>query len=124
DFAEAAAYITVDIEAGFDHRALAAEVKEKVPGLQHVIIAGDPGEHGFLALSDIDEEPVELDGPEPSDVAFLQLSGGSTGIPKLIPRTHDDYIYSIRASNEICGVTSDTVYLGALPIAHNFPMSS
>ena len=124
DFAEAAAYITVDIEAGFDHRALAAEVKEKVPGLQHVIIAGDPGEHGFLALSDIDEEPVELDGPEPSDVAFLQLSGGSTGIPKLIPRTHDDYIYSFRASNEICGVTSDTVYLGALPIAHNFPMSS
>nr|BFE82387.1 hypothetical protein GCM10020093_049880 [Planobispora longispora] len=65
-----------------------------------------------------------LPGPEPSDVAFLQLSGGSTGLPKLIPRTHDDYIYSFRASAEICELTPDSVYLCALPAAHNFPMSS
>jgi 2,3-dihydroxybenzoate-AMP ligase len=37
-------------------------------------------------------------------VAFFQLSGGSTGTPKLIPRTHNDYDYSIRRSNEICGI--------------------
>ena len=42
--------------------------------------------------------------PEPHELAFLQLSGGTTGVPKLIPRTHDDYIYSLRGSNEICGV--------------------
>ncbi|PKW17599.1 (2,3-dihydroxybenzoyl)adenylate synthase [Saccharopolyspora spinosa] len=121
EFSEAAAYITVDVEAGFDHRKLAADVVAKVPGLQ-VLVAGEPGE--FRALSDVDAEPAELPGPWPGDIAFLQLSGGSTGVPKLIPRTHDDYIYSFRASNEICGVTADTVYLGALPIAHNFPMSS
>ncbi|MGW1678135.1 (2,3-dihydroxybenzoyl)adenylate synthase [Saccharopolyspora sp. NPDC002376] len=121
EFSEAAAYITTDVEAGFDHRKLAAEVVAKLPDLR-VFIAGDPGE--FLALSDVDAERGEQDGPEPGDLAFLQLSGGSTGVPKLIPRTHDDYIYSFRASNEICGVTADTVYLGALPIAHNFPMSS
>ncbi|GAA0536615.1 2,3-dihydroxybenzoate-AMP ligase [Saccharopolyspora subtropica] len=122
EFSEASAYITVDVEAGFDHRRLAAEVAAKVPGLRHVLIAGEPGE--FRALSDVDADPVELPGPRPGDIAFLQLSGGSTGVPKLIPRTHDDYIYSLRASNEICGVTADTVYLAALPIAHNFPMSS
>ncbi|RKT87779.1 2,3-dihydroxybenzoate-AMP ligase [Saccharopolyspora antimicrobica] len=121
EFSGAAAYITTDVEAGFDHRKLAAEVVAKLPELQ-VFIAGEPGE--FRALSEVDAEPVELTGPEPGDLAFLQLSGGSTGVPKLIPRTHDDYIYSFRASNEICGVTADTVYLGALPIAHNFPMSS
>ncbi len=38
------------------------------------------------------------------EVAFFQLSGGSTGTPKLIPRTHNDYDYSIRRSNEICGI--------------------
>ncbi|MGW5646288.1 (2,3-dihydroxybenzoyl)adenylate synthase [Saccharopolyspora sp. NPDC003752] len=130
EFSEATAYITVDVEAGFDHRELAAEVVAKVPSLQ-VLIAGEPGargaecpRNGFRALSDVDAEPAELAGPEPGDIAFLQLSGGSTGVPKLIPRTHDDYIYSFRASNEICGVTAGTVYLGALPIAHNFPMSS
>ncbi|WP_287882595.1 MULTISPECIES: (2,3-dihydroxybenzoyl)adenylate synthase [Paracoccus] len=64
-------------------------------------------------------------GPTPGDqVAFFQLSGGSTGTPKLIPRTHNDYDYSIRASVQICGVTSATRFLCALPAGHNFTMSS
>src|SRR5690606_21896201 len=57
-------------------------------------------------------------------VALLQVSGGTTGIPKLIPRTHADYLYSVRASVEICGVRSDTRMLVVLPAAHNFAMSS
>jgi 2,3-dihydroxybenzoate-AMP ligase len=57
-------------------------------------------------------------------VAFFQLSGGSTGTPKLIPRTHNDYDYSIRRSNELCGVSAETRYLNALPAAHNYAMSS
>ena len=57
-------------------------------------------------------------------MAFFQLSGGSTGVPKLIPRTHDDYIYSLRGSAEICGLDAASVYLAALPVAHNFPLSS
>jgi len=62
--------------------------------------------------------------PGGSDVALVQLSGGSTGLPKLIPRTHDDYLYSVRRSAEICRLDGSTIYMGALPIAHNFPMSS
>ena len=63
--------------------------------------------------------------PTPADeVAFFQLSGGSTGTPKLIPRTHDDYYYSVRRSVELCGFDRDTRYLCALPAAHNFPLSS
>ncbi|WP_104491576.1 (2,3-dihydroxybenzoyl)adenylate synthase [Paracoccus denitrificans] len=64
-------------------------------------------------------------GPTPGgEVAFFQLSGGSTGTPKLIPRTHNDYDYSIRASVQICGVSSATRFLCALPAGHNFTMSS
>ncbi|MDY0923578.1 (2,3-dihydroxybenzoyl)adenylate synthase EntE [Leclercia sp. CFBP8987] len=66
-----------------------------------------------------------IPSPTPADeVAFFQLSGGSTGTPKLIPRTHNDYYYSIRRSNEICGISAQTRYLNALPAAHNFAMSS
>lgn len=57
-------------------------------------------------------------------VAFLQLSGGTTGVAKLIPRTHADYLYSVRASAEICGLDATTRALVVLPAAHNFPMSS
>jgi 2,3-dihydroxybenzoate-AMP ligase len=67
---------------------------------------------------------VQLRAPEPHQLAFLQLSGGTTGVPKLIPRTHDDYLYSVWGSNEICGVDADTRFLVVLPAAHNFPMSS
>ena len=57
-------------------------------------------------------------------VAFFQLSGGSTGTPKLIPRTHNDYYYSIRQSAVICELTTACVYLCALPAPHNFTLSS
>jgi 2,3-dihydroxybenzoate-AMP ligase len=62
--------------------------------------------------------------PDPADVALFLLSGGTTGLPKLIPRTHDDYSYNALASAEVCGFGPDTVYLVSLPIAHNFPLSS
>jgi salicylate---CoA ligase len=49
------------------------------------------------------------------------LSGGTTGLPKLIARTHDDYEYNARRSAELCGLAAGTVYLVALPAGHNFP---
>ncbi|MFZ3593099.1 (2,3-dihydroxybenzoyl)adenylate synthase [Streptomyces sp. BH104] len=122
-FTEAVAYVIPERHAGFDHRALASKVRAGTPGLKHVFVAGEePGEH--TPLSEVPCEPVELDGPQPHELAFLQLSGGTTGRPKLIPRTHDDYLYSLWGSNEICGVDADTRFLVVLPAAHNYPMSS
>ncbi|WP_348548391.1 (2,3-dihydroxybenzoyl)adenylate synthase [Psychrobacter sp. KFRI-CH2-11] len=82
----------------------------------------------WIAASDMvdadDAHPV-LYSPTPADeVAFFQLSGGSTGTPKLIPRTHNDYYYSVRASADICRLDTDTRLLCALPAPHNFMMSS
>ncbi|MCF3122702.1 (2,3-dihydroxybenzoyl)adenylate synthase [Streptomyces arenae] len=124
EFTEAAVYVIPAEHAGFNYRDLATKVAADVPTLRHVFVAdGDGG--AFEALSDVPAEPVTIpDPPAPSDLAFLQLSGGSTGVPKLIPRTHDDYIYSLRGSNELCGVDESSVYLVALPAAHNFPLSS
>lgn len=61
---------------------------------------------------------------DPDQVAFFQLSGGSTGTPKLIPRTHNDYDYSVRESADICGLSAATRLLCALPAGHNFMLSS
>lgn len=121
-FTKAAAYIIPDIHGGFDYRTLAAQVRDAVPSLRHVIVVGQPG--GFTALDGLYADPIDLSPPAPGDVAFFQLSGGSTGLPKLIPRTHDDYIYSLRGSVEICGLDEASVYLTVLPAGHNFPLSS
>ncbi|MFB8219214.1 (2,3-dihydroxybenzoyl)adenylate synthase [Streptomyces anulatus] len=123
EFTGAVAYVIAAEHGGYDYRELASKTLANVGTLRHVFVAqGDPG--AFEALVEVAEEPVGYGGPRPDDLAFLQLSGGSTGVPKLIPRTHDDYIYSLWGSNEICGVDERSVYLCVLPAAHNFPLSS
>ncbi|WP_038493299.1 (2,3-dihydroxybenzoyl)adenylate synthase [Janthinobacterium agaricidamnosum] len=118
----AVAYIIADTDGGFDYRQLARQVLAQHSTALQVIVAGDAQE--FCALDSLYDEPRAFAEPRADDVAFLQLSGGSTGLPKLIPRTPDDYLYSIRASADICGLTPETIYLCALPVAHNFTLSS
>ena len=100
-------------------------LQTQVPRLQTVVMLGDsPLGH---SLSDWLQPCVSTSQYQPSasgQVAFFQLSGGSTGTPKLIPRTHDDYYYSVRRSVEICELTPPTRDLCALPAPHNFPLSS
>ncbi|RDW13750.1 (2,3-dihydroxybenzoyl)adenylate synthase [Paracoccus thiocyanatus] len=108
----------------FRDDAFADELRAK--GVAHLLLLDedDPAQslaHWLTHAGDLPQGAA----PTPADqVAFFQLSGGSTGTPKLIPRTHNDYDYSIRASVRICGVTSATRFLCALPAAHNFTMSS
>jgi 2,3-dihydroxybenzoate-AMP ligase len=123
---EAVGYIIPDQHSRFDYQSLAETVQTEVATLRHVIVAGNPGVGtGFTALADLltHSTSESEDGPVASDIAVLLLSGGTTGIPKLIPRTHDDYAYNARASAEVCSLVDDTVYLAALPVAFNFTMS-
>ena len=74
---------------------------------------------GFLSLADLlDREPAttaeELAAIaiDPDDPAVFQLSGGTTGIPKLIPRTHNDYAYNSRLALSVCDVRDGDVPAG------------
>src|SRR5205807_3754541 len=55
--------------------------------------------------------------------ALLLLSGGTTGISKLIPRTHNDYVYNSRAAAGISDIQPGNKLLVALPMAHNFALA-
>jgi len=128
----ARAYIAAAMHAGFDYAALALELQGRLPRVAHVWIAARDATAQspagpFPCLDDLyatASADVPASVSQGRDVAFLQISGGSTGLSKLIPRTHDDYIYTLRESARICGLDEHAVFLGALPIAHNFPMSS
>lgn len=99
-------------------------LKEISPVMQVIALRNDQGKFSLNLLM---RESVEntKNVPSPADeVAFFQLSGGSTGTPKLIPRTHNDYYYSIRRSTEICTFDKNTRFLCAIPIVHNYIMSS
>ncbi len=116
--AEPKAYITADSFLGFDYMKLAETIQKKY-NVRHYV-AGNDGNLSFLtANADLSMIPEEA--PSYNDVAFLLLSGGTTNIPKLIPRTHCDYSYNFKMAAEKSGLNKDSVYLVNLPVEHNFP---
>lgn len=120
-------YLCAAQHEGFDYRKLATTLQERCPSVEQVIVIDDDA-GSFTPLHNLEKIGVGIGVPttvsSPQDIAFLQISGGSTGLSKLIPRTHDDYIYTLRESARICGLDRNSVFLCALPMAHNFPMSS
>ncbi|MBE8596247.1 (2,3-dihydroxybenzoyl)adenylate synthase [Xenorhabdus sp. BG5] len=109
----------------FSDNVFIHELHTHYSSLTHLFLRGDNDSPIDLTTLINEQENTFIETPTPADeVAFFQLSGGSTGTPKLIPRTHNDYYYSIRASVDICHFNPQTRYLCALPAAHNYPMSS
>jgi 2,3-dihydroxybenzoate-AMP ligase len=92
-----------------------------------VLGAAGPGEHSLCELigrtAKLPRARLAAVRIDPIDPCIFQLSGGTTGIPKLIPRTHNDYAYNSKTAAPVCGVTGDSVLLLALPIAHNLPLA-
>lgn len=60
---------------------------------------------------------------DPEDPAVFQLSGGTTGIPKLIPRSHNDYAFNSHLAVSVCDIRNGDVLLDILPISHNLPLA-
>jgi 2,3-dihydroxybenzoate-AMP ligase len=125
EHAEAAAIAVPDRLRDFDHQSLAARLVDEVPSLRHVLVAGDEVAADHHDLRALGAPGPAWSGPHPNsrEVAVFLLSGGTTGLPKLIARTHDDYAYNALASAEVCGLGAGTVYLVSLPAGHNFPLA-
>ena len=117
---------------GFDFTAMAAEVMAAHPDLELCLVqgAGEPlPDERFVRLEDLlDREPrasaadLAQVGIDPADPALFLLSGGTTGIPKLIPRTHNDYLFNSKIAAAACEIGEGDVLLDVLPIEHNLPL--
>ncbi len=125
----AVACATSDKTKDFDYRNLVWRIREASKTLRFGIILGEAPE-GFLSLKELVERQSKRsqDDPkkvviDPEDPAVFQLSGGTTGIPKLIPRTHNDYVYNARMAAAVTGVGPDKILLIVLPLAHNLPLA-
>lgn len=117
---------------GFDYAAMAADVMTDRPDLRLCLIQGleeAPNDPRFVRLEDLlsreprsSREALEQISIDPSDPALFLLSGGTTGIPKLIPRTHNDYLYNSKIAAAACEIGVGDVLLDVLPIEHNLPL--
>ncbi|MGH7865928.1 MAG: (2,3-dihydroxybenzoyl)adenylate synthase [Candidatus Binataceae bacterium] len=122
DFSRSRAVAIAPQFRGFDHAALARDLREAVPSLE--MILSTERSVGCVSLAELpaDFAPLGSRENDPFDVAFFLLSGGTTGLPKLIARLHTEYLYNARESSKACGVDGASRMLIALPVEHNFPL--
>lgn len=117
---------------GFDLQAMAHDIAAESDTVDHVLVLGGeqaPGSVDIDALCAPATDPaaasaaLDAAAPDPGTVSLFMLSGGTTGAPKLIPRTHNDLAYMCTRAAEICRVGPGDAYLAALPLGHGFPLS-
>ncbi|TAL98700.1 MAG: (2,3-dihydroxybenzoyl)adenylate synthase [Paraburkholderia sp.] len=112
--------------SGFDLIGFAAQMMERDESLSHLIVVrgespGLPSVKGLIdsvsyqeACLILAEKPVASE-----DVLSFQLSGGTTGVPKIIPRFHAEYLGHSAAWMSQFEITEGNRVIWSLPIVHN-----
>jgi 2,3-dihydroxybenzoate-AMP ligase len=118
-----------DTTGHFRFAPIIERIQQESAHLKFRIVLGEAGE-GEHSLRELIERPARLPMSrladiqiDPTDPCIFQLSGGTTGIPKLIPRTNNDYAYNSKVAASVCEINADAVLLLVLPIAHNLPLA-
>lgn len=121
------------VEAGnrsFDLIGFALDHRNEHATLRHVLTVGDTApRNGFVRLEDLGlgVDPVTARnqvaslqaGIDPGEVAVFQLSGGTTGVPKVIPRRHAEYWYNASAYAQRLRWDESCRVAHLIPIIHN-----
>jgi 2,3-dihydroxybenzoate-AMP ligase/mycobactin salicyl-AMP ligase len=129
---EAKAWIVPESYRKIDYGSFIGAVKEENPQLQHVIsVRAAKKGAGFTSnleslmgqeLSAGDRECLAMRRPEPTDVAHIVPSGGTTGLPKGIPRTHNEYICNVEYIHKAGEMNTGDVCLLVVPVGHNLAL--
>ncbi|XP_047445729.1 long-chain-fatty-acid--CoA ligase 3b [Mugil cephalus] len=111
-----------------------------VPRLQYIIVVDSKPTswpdlprgimvYNMDAVKEIGSRPdnisVERRQPEPSDIAVIMYTSGSTGIPKGVMISHGNIIAGITGMAErIPNLNENDTYIGYLPLAHVLELSA
>ncbi len=126
---KAKAWIAPAVYRKIDYTVFVDDVLAINPQLKHIISVRTEGKaKGFTnsleklmdrKLTDADLKKLASRRPKATDVAHVIPSGGTTGLPKGIPRTHNDYVCNVEFKHkgwEMC--TSDACLI-VVPVGHN-----
>lgn len=120
--------ICVMVGEKFDYVDMIEKMQSQHPYLNIKLVAGGEAPPGYTSIDELIVQEIEKEfssdylkqfAPGPNDICCEQLSGGSTGVPKGIPRTHNDYICMWEAYINLSGFTDESICLVGIPVAHN-----
>lgn len=133
EIAEAKACAVPAAVKSFDYFEMVRELMARHESLELCLVQGlekDEAAEGFVSLDSLlTREPQTPESSldeiviDPYDPAVFLLSGGTTGIPKLIPRSHNDYLYNSKLAASVTDIRQDDMLLLVLPIEHNLPLA-
>ena len=117
-------------DAKFDDVAFATRMQGVVPSLRWIVQARGERRGGARHLRELvasvsaaqARDLIAAVPRDPFQVAVFQLSGGTTGVPKIIPRFHNEYIYNMRAVAAWNGYRADDCLFMPMPMMHNLNM--
>ena len=133
--AEAVGYIIPGFAKKYNYVELVEQVAADLPSMKLKMIAGVNQEvpEGYYYINELLNTPIEGEDdaellrsylPDPHDVCIILLSGGTTGIPKLIAREYNAYRYVAEESSRELGYNMYTVQLAVAPVAHNMVLAA
>ena len=124
----ATSWITAEKYKKTDYLPIVEDVKKEHPQLKNIILARSKGNGPFRSMEKLIQE-VKLDRhnlqrlaqrrPDPMEVAHMGPTGGTTGLPKVVPRTHNSLICTMEYSAYAWEVNIHDVCLLAGPIGHD-----
>ena len=125
-FGGARAHFIESDAAKFDFTAFARKMQAATPGLEMIISTRGTPEEGVVDMQamlagDLSQARRALAAvpQDPWQVAVFQLSGGTTGVPKIIPRMHSEYLYNMQQVMAFNGWMPEDRILVPMPFAHN-----
>jgi 2,3-dihydroxybenzoate-AMP ligase len=128
DLAGATTWIVAEKYKKTDYLSIVQDVVRDHPRLKNVILARSEGQGAFLGMERL-IEGATLDStglrklaerrPDPMDVAHMGATGGTTGLPKLVPRTHNSLICGAEYVTRAWDMEARDVLLLAGPIGHD-----
>lgn len=129
---EARAWVVAERYHKTDYLPIIEDVLQSSASIENVILVRASHSGAFLSLESLIQQAELTDAnldaladrrPDPMQVAHMGPTGGTTGLPKVAPRTHNDYLSRVEYAARACEFNNLDICLVAAPAAHDLTFS-
>jgi 2,3-dihydroxybenzoate-AMP ligase len=122
-----------------DYIPMIESVRSQQAHLRHILIidsterGNEPLPEGTLSFNDLltkvdlgryPKDYLQPFKPDPDEICHLMPTGGTTGLPKLVSRTHNDFLCNVEYRAKAWQRSAYDITLIATPITHNMAIEA